>query len=284
MGLQAVAEKLGRIDALDALTGPAAKVVKQVVGPGPVKDLLSGSWLGESLHPPMTDIPIGLLSSATLLDLLAPRRAQGAADTLVAVGVLSALPTAAAGWADWSDSYGEDMRVGIVHALSVGVGLGLYATSLGSRRRGHRAVGTALGLAGMTSMAVGGYLGGYLSHSRGLGVNHAFLEHPPSDWTAVLAEAELAPGAPKRVDAGGAAVLLYRTGERIYAIGNSCSHAGGPLSEGDVDEAACTVTCPWHQSVFRLADGGVVHGPAAVPQTAYETRVSDGQIEVRRST
>src|SRR5947199_805106 len=106
MGLHAAVEKLGRIEALDALAGPVAKTVKQLVGPGPVKDLLSGTWLGHSLHPPLTDVPIGLLTSATALDLLAPSRAQDAADTLVALGLLTALPTAAAGWADWSDSYG----------------------------------------------------------------------------------------------------------------------------------------------------------------------------------
>jgi nitrite reductase/ring-hydroxylating ferredoxin subunit/uncharacterized membrane protein len=280
--VHAAVEELGRIDALDALAAPAAKAVKQLVGQGRVKDLLSGTWLGHPLHPLLTDIPIGLLSSATMLDLLAPRRSREAADRLVGLGLLAALPTAAAGAADWSDSYGEDMRVGAVHALANVVGLGLYAASLGARRRDRRAAATALGLAGITTMAVGGYLGGYLSHTRGLGVNHAFLEVPPEDWTAVLADADLADGQSRRADAAGAPVLLYRSGQRIYAIGSRCTHAGGPLEDGSVDAGACTVECPWHQSVFRLADGGVVHGPASVPQAAYDARVVDGQIEIRR--
>ena len=281
MNLHASAERLGRLEQLDTPAGAAAKAVQQVVGQGLVKDLLSGSRLGHPLHPLLTDIPIGTLASATVLDLVASRRGQAAADVLVAVGLFSALPTIAAGAADWSDSYGPDQRVGAVHALANAVGLGLYGWSLRARRRGDRRTGTALGLAGMTSMAVGGYLGGYLSHSRGVGVNNAFYQHAPEDWTAVLDEAELGEGASARAVAGDATVLLYRSNGQIHAIGSRCSHAGGPLDEGDIDATSCTVTCPWHQSVFRLEDGSVVHGPASVPQATYETRTQDGQIEIR---
>ena len=281
MRLHAAAEKLGRLERMDEPAGTAAKAVVQIVGHGRVKDLLSGSGLGHPLHPLLTDIPIGTLASATVLDLVAGQRGAHAADVLVALGLIAAVPTAAAGAADWSDSYGPDQRVGVVHALANVLGLGLYGWSLGARRRGNRRNGTALGLAGMTSMAVGGYLGGYLSHSRGVGVNNAFHQHPPEDWTAVLDEAQLAETTPVRAVAGDATVLLYRSGAHIHAIGSRCSHAGGPLHEGEVDAASCTVTCPWHQSVFRLQDGSVVHGPASVPQAAYDARIQDGRVEVR---
>lgn len=281
MGLHASAEKLGGLERLDGPAGAAAKAVQQVVGQGGLKDLLSGTPLGHPLHPLLTDIPIGTLASASVLDLLAKERGEHAADVLVALGLLSALPTAAAGAADWSDSYGPDQRVGAVHAIANVIGLGLYGWSLRARRRGDRRTGTALGLAGMTSMAVGGYLGGYLSHSRGVGVNNAFYQHHPEDWTAVLDEAQLQDGDSARAVAGDATVLLHRHDGRIRAIGSRCSHAGGPLDEGEIDSANCTVTCPWHQSVFRLEDGSVVHGPASVPQVAYETRVQGGKIEIR---
>lgn len=281
VGLHASAEKLGGLERLDAPAGAAAKAVAQVVGRGGLKDLLSGTRLGHPLHPLLTDIPIGTLASATVLDLLANERGEHAADVLVGLGLLSALPTAAAGAADWSDSYGPDQRVGAVHAVANVIGLGLYGWSLRARRRGDRRTATARGLAGMASMAVGGYLGGYLSHSRGVGVNNAFYQHEPEDWTAVLDEAELQEGVPARAVAGDATVLLYRSNGHIHAIGSRCSHAGGPLDEGDIDAASCTVTCPWHQSVFRLEDGSVVHGPASVPQAAYETRTQDGRIEIR---
>jgi nitrite reductase/ring-hydroxylating ferredoxin subunit/uncharacterized membrane protein len=284
VNLHASAEALGRIEQLDEPAGAAAKAVAQVVGQGLVKDLLSGTKLGHPLHPLLTDIPIGTLASATVLDLLAAERGEPAADLLVAIGLLSALPTIAAGAADWSDSYGPDQRVGAVHAVANVIGLRLYGWSLRARRRGDRRIGTVLGLAGMGTMAVGGYLGGYLSHSRGVGVNNAFYQHQPEDWTAVLSDAELVEGTPTRAVAGDATVLLYRADGRVHAINSRCTHAGGPLEEGDVDAAACTVRCPWHQSVFRLQDGSVVHGPASVPQAAYDTRIEDGQIEIRLRT
>jgi len=41
------------------------------------------------------------------------------------------------------------------------------------------------------------------------------------------------------------------------------------------------VTCPLHQSVFKLEDGSVVQGPSAYPQPRWDTRVRDGAIEIR---
>ena len=41
------------------------------------------------------------------------------------------------------------------------------------------------------------------------------------------------------------------------------------------------MTCPWHASMFNLADGSLARGPATAPQPSYEARVRDNQIEVR---
>lgn len=281
MSFHALAERVGRIGSLDRVAKPLADQVGRLVRQGTLKDLLSGTWLGHPLHPMLTDIPIGSFTSATLVDFLGGRRGEQAADALVAVGLASAVPTAAAGASDWSDTYGPDQRTGLVHAGFNIVGLVFYGLSLMARRRGDRGRGKLLALAGMSTMTAGGYLGGYLSFSRGVGVNHAFLEHPPGDWTAVADDSDVLEGKAIRVDAGGASVLLCRTDGAILAIGSRCSHAGGPLEDGEVDAEACTVQCPWHQSVFRLQDGSVVHGPATVPQTAYDVRVQNGTVEVR---
>src|ERR1700722_1039917 len=182
MGLHDQARKVGAMAGLDRAAQPAAQTAARVIGHGPAKDLLSGTWLGHPLHPLLTDVPIGAFTSATVLDLIGGSRAGNAADLLVAFGLLSAVPTAAAGVADWSDTFGAEQRVGLVHACSNFLGLALYGASLIARRRGHRGKAKLLGLAGMTSIAVGGYLGGYLSFSLGVGVNHAFDQHEPDDW------------------------------------------------------------------------------------------------------
>jgi nitrite reductase/ring-hydroxylating ferredoxin subunit len=56
---------------------------------------------------------------------------------------------------------------------------------------------------------------------------------------------------------------------------------GGPLDEGAVSDGY--VTCPWHGSIFRFTDGGIVRGPASTPQPLYDAQIRDGQIEVRVS-
>jgi nitrite reductase/ring-hydroxylating ferredoxin subunit/uncharacterized membrane protein len=281
MALHEIPTRIGELEALDNVAGPLAGAAKKAIPAGPVKDLLSGTPLGHPLHPVLTDVAIGAFTGATILDLFGGRRSEAGVDVLLAAGLLSALPTAAAGLSDWSDTYGPDQRVGVVHALSNVVGLGCFAVSLAARRRGHRGLGRMLGLTGMAALSAGGYLGGHLSFAAGVGVNHAFDQKGPEDWTEVLALADLPQGTPTKVDAGGAEIMLYRTGERISAIGDRCTHAGGPLHEGKIEDDNC-VQCPWHNSVFRLEDGQVVHGPATSPQPAYEVQVSDGRIEVRR--
>jgi len=52
----------------------------------------------------------------------------------------------------------------------------------------------------------------------------------------------------------------------------------GPLSDGELTDGC--LTCPWHGSVFRVADGAVVRGPATVLQPAFEVREADGAMHV----
>jgi Rieske [2Fe-2S] domain len=57
-----------------------------------------------------------------------------------------------------------------------------------------------------------------------------------------------------------------------------CSHLSAPLSDGEFADGC--VTCPWHGSMFRLADGSVARGPATAPQPTFRTRVRDGILQV----
>src|SRR5437868_580716 len=78
------------------------------------KNWLNGVWLGHPLHPALTDATIGAWSTGMLLDLIG---AQREADAAITVGVLSAVPTAVAGAADWADTSDEPRRIGLLHAL-----------------------------------------------------------------------------------------------------------------------------------------------------------------------
>lgn len=275
-------EGIAKLERLDPAAERAATTVGRVLGSGALKDLLSGTWLGHAVHPILTDVPIGTWTSAAVLDLVGGEDSEKAADLLVGVGLAAALPTVVSGWSDWADTTQSSdtvRRVGLVHALANATATALYATSLAARLRGRRGRGRVLGLAGAGALTAGGYLGGHLSYGKGVGVDQTAFEHVPDEWTATVDEAELEDGKAVATEVGGVPVMLVREGSRIFALSDRCSHRGGPLHQGAVENGC--VTCPWHASSFRLADGSVAKGPASAPQPAHDVRVQHGKVEVR---
>ncbi|MGI8689035.1 MAG: Rieske 2Fe-2S domain-containing protein [Thermomicrobiales bacterium] len=246
-------------------------------------DILHGTWLGHPLHPVLTDIPIGAWTIAVMCDRVAAQRgsdeAAKMADTLTAIGVAAALPTALAGVADYSAIDQSALSLGAAHGLLNSVGLILNALSIRDRAIGNRERGVFLSTIAFGAVSLSGWIGGEMVSNRKIGVNHAEDASGPKQWQAALKSADLPEHAPKRVDVDGTPVLLYRNGRSVFAIGAVCSHAGGPLDEGTIKNNC--VECPWHNSVFDLRDGSVVHGPATFPEPAYDARMRDGQIEVR---
>ena len=279
MQLRDTLRPLTGLDGLDPLAEWLSGAVAGLVT-GRAKSLLSGTWLGHPVHPVLTDLPIGLFAGATILDLVGGRESEGAVDALTVAGILSVVPTAVTGLSDWADTVGEERRVGLVHALANAGGTTLFSAALLTRRAGARGTGRLLALAGLGAYAAAAYLGGHLVYGRGIGVDHTVFDEAPADWTRVAREDQLEDDKPVLASAAGYGVLLHRHAGVILAIADRCNHAGGPLHEGEVDADLC-VTCPWHGSRFRLADGGVVQGPATAPQPAFEVRVSEGNVEVR---
>jgi nitrite reductase/ring-hydroxylating ferredoxin subunit/uncharacterized membrane protein len=264
---------------IDRIGQPLNGAVQRIIKAGPLKDALSGTWLGHPAHPVLVMVPIGSWTSASLIDLTAGGRSTPEARRLVGIGVLSALPAIASGLADWSDTAGSEQRIGVVHASLNSVALALYGASWWARRRPGRA-GPLLALAGMAVATGAGYLGGHLIYALGVGVDTNAFHSGPDDWETVAAVDDLPGEGGAAFQAGNDSVLVVGQGNRIRAIGNRCSHRGGPLSEGEV-EGDC-VTCPWHGSRFNLDRGEVLAGPATVGQPVYETRVQAGQVQVRR--
>jgi nitrite reductase/ring-hydroxylating ferredoxin subunit len=89
---------------------------------------------------------------------------------------------------------------------------------------------------------------------------------------------ELAQGQAKQVEAEGKVIALFRVGGRCHAIDDTCTHEGGPLSEGDVE--GDTVTCPWHGARFNITNGEVLGPPAQDPVAYYQSRINGSDIEV----
>lgn len=273
------------IDAMgesDALEAPADRVADSVRGwfaARPVKNALSGVWLGHRLHPLLTDAVIGTWASAGLLDLLGDRDDQPAAQRLVGAGLVASVPTVAAGLSDYSDLYDHGRRIALVHAMAADTAAVLQLASLLARRGGNPSRGRWLSLAALGVVGAAGYLGGHLSHVLGVGVDHTAFDEGPKDWDATDIVAADVTAAPQVAMAGEHQVLLARVDGAIVALANRCSHAGWPIDEGPVEDDC--ITCPHHGSVFRLTDGTVVRGPAASPQLRYHVRERDGLVELR---
>jgi nitrite reductase/ring-hydroxylating ferredoxin subunit/uncharacterized membrane protein len=280
-----IAQQLAKaIENATVLDGPAeavAGLVSSTLKPGSFKDLLSGTPIGHPAHPALVVLPIGSWVGASWLDLAGGRGSRDAARKLVALGVVSALPTALTGASDWSDTSGAARRVGFVHALSNSAGLVLYVASWRARRHGKQAKGAGLALAGAGVLGISGWLGGHLAYALGVGVDNTAFVQAPEGWTDVAADATLLEGHPISASLGDSPVMLVRRAGEIYALNDRCTHRGGPLHEGPLIEDC--IECPWHGSRFRLSDGSVVRGPATTPEPSYDVRVQAGRVLIRRT-
>ena len=168
-GLVSLLEAIEGSSALDRPADELEGIVDAVLGSARVGAFLRGEWLGHALHPLLTDFPLGAWTATSLLDVFGGRRSRAAATGLLSFGVASALPTVAAGMAEWRGTSGADRRVGVVHAAVNTAALGLYALSLLSRLRRRHSRARALALSGGLVATVGGYFGGHLSLVRKVG-------------------------------------------------------------------------------------------------------------------
>jgi nitrite reductase/ring-hydroxylating ferredoxin subunit/uncharacterized membrane protein len=270
----------------------AAQTIHQAVldggeGVREAVDVLHGKQVGHPLHPILTDITIGSWVLGTLFDLISlvtlSRSTRKAANRLITLGTITAIPTALAGIADYSTVKQKAAGHGALHGIVNSVAFVFYFRSVQARFSNHPIRAFVYSLVGLGFAGAAAWLGGDLVYRHQMGVNHADDE-PLDDWTPALPNDELAQGERKRVEVENQPVLFYRhEDDNIYAIGAVCSHLGGPLEEGEIVDEYC-IQCPWHQSVFDMRDGHVVHGPATFEEPYYETRIQDGQIEIRRWT
>jgi nitrite reductase/ring-hydroxylating ferredoxin subunit/uncharacterized membrane protein len=271
----------------DFLQKVVAGFYKMLGAPGyRLKTLLHGTWLGHPLHPVITDIPLGAWTLAVLFDLVSlfnPGQTwTTAADVTILVGVVAALGAAVTGYTDWNETIDRERRVGIAHGLINTVVLVIYLVSWLIRLTGgSRGLAIFLALVGYVLVICAAFLGGELVFSIGTGVNHHAWQVVPTKFTKVLLEGQLVEGMPVKGMAGDTPILLFKKGGAVCAISETCSHAGGPLSEGEM--VGNLIQCPWHASRFDVCTGQVRGGPATASQVRYETRIQNGQIEVRRS-
>ncbi len=172
------------------VVGVAAHERARSLVEGPLGPLLQGAWLGHSLHPLMTDIPIGCWTCAALLDVVGGRTSRPASQRLIGLGTLSALPTALTGLAELATIDADDdaaRRVATAHAGLNLLAIGSYALSWQRRRRGRYASGVAWSGVGAVVASASGHLGGHLAYVLGVG-HGARGRRPGAEEGAVAVE------------------------------------------------------------------------------------------------
>ncbi len=249
----------------------------------PIENALHGVWLGHALHPVLTDIPVGAWTVALLLDLVeevtGTREYRAGTDAAVLIGLAGATGAAVTGLTDWKSISKPARRTGIVHGLLNSVAMGLYVASAVQRSRRSRTSARAFSYLGYALAMSSAWLGGHLVYANQIAVERRSPQEPPTDFEPVLAAEQLADLKPTKARFQEYSLVLVKKAEKIYALADTCTHLGGPLSEGTLEDDC--IRCPWHGSAFRLDDGSVVESPAVRPLVVFETRVNAGQIEVR---
>ena len=100
-----------------------------------------------------------------------------------------------------------------------------------------------------------------------------------AEFVRVASASEIPEGKMKKVIVDSQQVLVVNVKGKYYAIGNVCTHLGGPLDKGILE--GNEVECPLHRSHFDVTNGQVKRGPAARPEPVYDVKVESGSILVR---
>jgi nitrite reductase/ring-hydroxylating ferredoxin subunit/uncharacterized membrane protein len=281
---------------LDAFANAFGAVVGgfyRLPGTRPVKSLLHGTWpLKHPLHPLLTDATVGGYTAMVAVDVFILVTGESAlvrvADFLLVASFVTSLASIVSGLTDWNETYAEERRTGMLHGLLMLVATLFFLASLWLRVGGAaegRTTAVVISTIGWLVMAIAAYFGGEMAFGYGTEVNRqAWTEHP-TKWQKLDIAAngleDRTPQVGKLKD--GMDVFVAKLDGQIYAIGNVCTHAGGPLNEGTwVGADRCEIQCPWHASRFCVKDGDAHAGPATFAEPRFETRVTEsGFVEVR---
>jgi nitrite reductase/ring-hydroxylating ferredoxin subunit len=100
------------------------------------------------------------------------------------------------------------------------------------------------------------------------------------DFVKVADTKDIQPSQMKVAKVADENICIVNVNGKYYAIGNVCTHEGGPLSDGTLE--GYEVECPWHGSKFDVRTGEVTTPPANLPVPSYEVKVDGNNILVKK--
>jgi ferredoxin-NADP reductase/nitrite reductase/ring-hydroxylating ferredoxin subunit len=105
-------------------------------------------------------------------------------------------------------------------------------------------------------------------------------EEEKKDFVKVADTNDIQPSQMKEVQVDGESICIVNVDGKYYAIGNICTHEGGPLADGTIE--GYEVECPWHASRFDVRTGEVKEPPASEPEPVYQIKVDGNSILIKK--
>jgi glycine betaine catabolism B len=100
------------------------------------------------------------------------------------------------------------------------------------------------------------------------------------DFVKVADTKDIQPSQMKAIEVADESICIVNVNGSYYAIGNICTHEGGPLADGTLE--GYEVECPWHGSKFDVRTGKVTNPPADMPEPSYEVKIDGNNILIKK--
>lgn len=101
----------------------------------------------------------------------------------------------------------------------------------------------------------------------------------PSHFIPIANIEDLPPGTCRSIETNDWGIALFNLDGHIYALDNTCPHAGGPLGEGIIEGEH--ITCPWHGWKFHIPTGICQKNPTpSWNVVCHDVRVMEGVIQI----
>ena len=99
------------------------------------------------------------------------------------------------------------------------------------------------------------------------------------DFIPVAKLSSLADPGRQLVEVDDRLIVLFRVGNDVFALDDVCTHDGGPLGEGELEDY--TIACPRHGAKFDIRNGKALTMPATKPTVSHEVKVVGDDIMVK---
>jgi 3-phenylpropionate/trans-cinnamate dioxygenase ferredoxin subunit len=108
--------------------------------------------------------------------------------------------------------------------------------------------------------------------------NYSVLDISQVEFLEIATAGELPVGERMFIEVEGRSIVIFNLADKLYAIGDVCSHDSGPVGDGEIEEHE--IICPRHGARFDIRTGKATSLPAVVDIPSYPVRVVGDMIEI----